>query len=299
MEENNVDYGPFEWYKAKTIEEMRSDLVDMANGNYFEDDKQYAFISGDRLVVRSGKELNDQISEGYDAREVLDFSEYTVAARYVKDIKGFVEYDKEIDGFNIQKDGKEFAGKYLQYLDQLNQVVYFPGEPLTKEDVEKGLEYQDGMVFASEIGTGVVGDYAQTGFKSVDEFYKWYLTDVATLQSVLEEGQTQAEDLSIVDKGFYDDELTVPNTRFPRKPETTELVPESGPSLPVNPKTGFPYNTYKRPDKFAISQQEQALKPEINPLQKGQEFIDLMADMRRINPKIQRTQVKPERRRFF
>jgi len=300
MEENNVDYGPFEWYKAKTIEEMRNDLVDMANGNYFEDDKQYAFMSSGKLVVRTGKELNDQIPEGYSAEEVLDFNDYMVVARYVKDIKQFVEYDKEVDGFNIQKDGKEFAGKYLQYLDQLNQVVYIPGNPLTRQDVERGLDLQDGMVHASEIQTGAIDDYIQTGFKSVDEFYEWYLSDVAPYQSVLESGQTQAEDLSIVDKGFYGDELTEPNSRFPRKEvaeknkfkEETEELRNKYP-MSVN------YNNYKRPDKFSISQQEQALKPEINPLQKGQQFIDLMADMRRINPKVQRTQVKPERRRFF
>lgn len=300
MEENNVDYGPFEWYEAKTVEEMRSDLVDMANGNYFEDDKQYAFMSSGKLVVRTGKELNDQVSEGYSAEEVLDFNDYGVVARYVKDIKQFVEYDKEIDGFNIQKDGKEFAGKYLEYLDQLNQVVYIPGKPLTREDVEKDLQYQDGMVYASEIAEGAIGDYAQTGFKSVDEFYEWYLSDVAPYQSVLQEGQTQAEDLSIVDKGFYGDKLTEPNSRFPRKEvaERNELKEETE-ELKDKYPMAVNFNRFNRPDKFAISQQEQALKPQVNPLQKGQQFIDLMADMRRINPKVQRTQVKPERRRFF
>lgn len=296
MEENNL--GPFDWYKAKTIEEMRSDLVDMTNGNYFENDKQYAFMVSGKLVVRSGAEINDQIPEGYDANEVSQFTDFQVVSSYVKDIKQFVEYDKEVDGFDIRKNGKDFATRYLDMLDQMNQVGYFPPRGTTPQDLERGLDLQDGMVHASELQTGAIGDYIQTGFKSVDEFYEWYLSDVAPYQAVLKKGQKQAEDLSIVDAGFYGDDLTEPNSRFPRREiaEKNQLKEKSQELRDEYPMT---FNQYQRPQRFAINRDELPLKPDVNPMQQGQDFIDTMADMRRINPKVNRNKMKPERRRFF
>ena len=89
------------------------------------------------------------------------------------------------------------------------------------------LSYGDGMTMASEIQTGIIGDYIKTGFKDTKEFYDWYLRDVAPHQAVLQPGQTQAEDFSIVGEGFYDDKtepfvdpMATPNTRFARRPAT-------------------------------------------------------------------------------
>ena len=81
------------------------------------------------------------------------------------------------------------------------------------------VQYDEGMIIASEIQTGSVTDYIDGGFKNTAEFYEWYLRDVANLQAVLKPGQTQAEDFSIVDEGFYDSQ-DAPNTRFPQRPET-------------------------------------------------------------------------------
>jgi hypothetical protein len=306
-ENNSADvFGELDWYKAKTVEEMRSDLVLLAQGKYFDNDQDYAAANdnpnnkgpklggNEKVSIISGFDLNDQAPEGPGPEEYKDMSDDQIVSVYISRIKRYPPI-VEIE------DPVAFADAFLPALDNINNVAqYFrTGEGTKESPMGSKVKYDEGMIIASEIQTGSVTDYIDGGFKNTAEFYEWYLRDVANLQPVLQPGQKQAEDFSIVGKGFYDDELTVPNTRFPRKPETTELVPESEPSLPVNPKTEFPYNTYKRPDKFAISQQEQALKPEINPLQKGQEFIDLMADMRRINPKVQRTQVKPERRRLL
>ena len=131
------------------------------------------------------------------------------------------------------------------------------------------------------------------------------LSDLSNLQVVMQPGQKQAEDFSIVDAGFYDNEepfvdpMLVPNTKFPRRPddETSNLgLTEGNMNVPATPDMFF--NDYQRPNRFAINPNEQPLKPQVNPLQKGQDFIDIMADMRRTNPKAANKK-KVERRRFF
>lgn len=313
MEENNL--GPFDWYRALTVEQMREALIKMVNGQYFEDEKQYAFLNtGGDLVVRTGKELNDQIPEGYDVEELMTFSDDTIVRRYVSDIKTYVEYDKEVDGFSIKEDGLEFAKNYLDLLDQMNQVVYIPPGPTSREEIERGLDYQDGMLHATEIQTGYIGDVTQTGFKDHDEFYKWYLKDVAPFQSVLQPGQTQAEDLSIVGKDFYNKELTQPNSRFPRKPEAEEGVVVSEENTMVDtteteevqPKfrdtSDLKFNKYMRPGSYALNPNLQNLPPETNPMQNGQDYFNMLADLRRMKPKetqVVKEKMKPEKRRFF
>ena len=185
---------------------------------------------------------------------------------------------------------EEFAEAYLPALDNMNNVA-------AVFSWDTHLNYGNGMELASEIQTGAITDYIATGFKDTNEFYDWYLSDVANIQVVLQPGQKQAEDFSIVDAGFYDNEepfddpMSTPNTKFPRKLEQQEDVPN----------TKFPrpeFSQYNRPNKFAINPDEQPLKPQVNPLQKGQDFIDIMADMRRINPKVTKKN-NVERRRFF
>mgnify|MGYP003110508280 CR=1 FL=1 len=288
MEENNTTpFGELDWYRAKTIEEMRSDLITMAKGDYFNDETSYVFKASGDIVIRSGEELNDQAPEGPGPEEYEQMTDEQIVQQYITRIKMYPPL--------VEIEDKEgFAEAYLPALDNMNNVAaVFSGNT--------HVEYGDGMTIASEIQTGAITDYIATGFKDTKEFYDWYLSDVANLQAVMQPGQVQAEDFSIVDGSFYDDEkqtdepfvdpMPVPNTRFPRKPEQEEDVPN----------TTFPrpeFTKYNRPKKFAINPNEQPLKPEVNPLQRGQDFVDIMADMRRMKPKVAKK--KPvERRRFF
>lgn len=283
-ENNNTDvFGELDWYKAKTVEEMRSDLITMAKGNYFSNEQSYVFKSSGKIVIRSGEEINDQAPEGPGPEEYEQMNDEQIVQQYITRIKMYPPL--------VQIENKEeFAEAYLPALDNMNNVAaMFSGDT--------HLNYGNGMELASEIQTGAITDYIATGFKDTNEFYDWYLRDVANIQAVLQPGQKQAEDFSIVDAGFYDNEepfddpMSTPNTKFPRKPEQQEDVPN----------TKFPrpeFSQYNRPNKFAINPDEQPLKPQVNPLQKGQDFIDIMADMRRINPKVTKKN-NVERRRFF
>jgi hypothetical protein len=283
-ENNNTDvFGELDWYKAKTVEEMRSDLITMAKGNYFSNEQSYVFKASGKIVIRSGEEINDQAPEGPGPEEYEQMNDEQIVQQYITRIKMYPPL--------VQIENKEeFAEAYLPALDNMNNVAaMFSGDT--------HLNYGNGMELASEIQTGAITDYIATGFKDTNEFYDWYLSDVANIQAVLQPGQKQAEDFSIVDAGFYDNEepfddpMSTPNTKFPRKPEQQEDVPN----------TKFPrpeFSQYNRPNKFAINPDEQPLKPQVNPLQKGQDFIDIMADMRRINPKVTKKN-NVERRRFF
>lgn len=283
-ENNNTDvFGELDWYKAKTVEEMRSDLITMAKGDYFSNEQSYVFKASGKIVIRSGEEINDQAPEGPGPEEYEQMNDEQIVQQYITRIKMYPPL--------VQIENKEeFAEAYLPALDNMNNVAaVFSGDT--------HLNYGNGMELASEIQTGAITDYIATGFKDTNEFYDWYLSDVANIQAVLQPGQKQAEDFSIVDAGFYDDEepfvdpMSTPNTKFPRKPEQQEDVPN----------TKFPrpeFAQYNRPNKFAINPDEQPLKPQVNPLQKGQDFIDIMADMRRINPKVTKKN-NVERRRFF
>jgi len=283
-ENNNTDvFGELDWYKAKTVEEMRSDLITMAKGDYFSNEQSYVFKASGKIVIRSGEEINDQAPEGPGPEEYEQMNDEQIVQQYITRIKMYPPL--------VQIENKEeFAEAYLPALDNMNNVAaVFSGDT--------HLNYGNGMELASEIQTGAITDYIATGFKDTNEFYDWYLSDVANIQVVLQPGQKQAEDFSIVDAGFYDNEepfddpMSTPNTKFPRKPEQQEDVPN----------TKFPrpeFSQYNRPNKFAINPDEQPLKPQVNPLQKGQDFIDIMADMRRINPKVTKKN-NVERRRFF
>lgn len=283
-ENNNTDvFGELDWYKAKTVEEMRSDLITMAKGDYFSNEQSYVFKASGKIVIRSGEEINDQAPEGPGPEEYEQMNDEQIVQQYITRIKMYPPL--------VQIENKEeFAEAYLPALDNMNNVAaVFSGDT--------HLNYGNGMELASEIQTGAITDYINTGFKDTNEFYDWYLSDVANIQVVLQPGQKQAEDFSIVDAGFYDNEepfddpMSTPNTKFPRKPEQQEDVPN----------TKFPrpeFAQYNRPNKFAINPDEQPLKPQVNPLQKGQDFIDIMADMRRINPKVTKKN-NVERRRFF
>jgi hypothetical protein len=255
----------------------------MAKGNYFSNEQSYVFKASGKIVIRSGEEINDQAPEGPGPEEYEQMNDEQIVQQYITRIKMYPPL--------VQIENKEeFAEAYLPALDNMNNVAaMFSGDT--------HLNYGNGMELASEIQTGAITDYIATGFKDTKEFYDWYLSDVANIQAVLQPGQKQAEDFSIVDAGFYDNEepfddpMSTPNTKFPRKPEQQEDVPN----------TKFPrpeFSQYNRPNKFAINPDEQPLKPQVNPLQKGQDFIDIMADMRRINPKVTKKN-NVERRRFF
>jgi len=304
-ENNSADvFGELDWYKAKTIEEMRSDLVLLAQGKYFDNDQDYAAANdnpnnkgpklggNDKVSIISGFDLNDQAPEGPGPEEYKDMSDDQIVSVYISRIKRYPPI-VEI------KDPVAFADAFLPALDNINNVAqYFrTGEGTKESPMGSKVQYDEGMIIASEIQTGSVTDYIDGGFKNTAEFYEWYLRDVANLQAVLQPGQKQAEDFSIVDAGFYDDKepfvdpMSTPNTKFPTKPEQQEDVPNSKFPRPE-------FSQYNRPNKFAINPNEQPLKPQVNPLQKGQDFIDIMADMRRTNPKVANKK-KVERRRFF
>jgi len=204
-ENNNTDvFGELDWYRAKTVEEMRNDLIIMAKGDYFNDETSYVFMSGGEIVIRSGFDLNDQAPEGPGPEEYQQMSDEQIVQQYVSRIKMYPPLVSIAD-----KEG--FAEAYLPALDNMNNVASVFGNDV---------QYGDGMTMASEIQTGAIGDYIQTGFKDTKEFYKWYLSDVAPHQAVMQPGQKQAEDFSIVDEGFYEETTPPPNTRFPRRPQT-------------------------------------------------------------------------------
>ncbi len=208
------EFGPLDWYRAKTVEDMRSDLVAMAKGDYFDDKQEYAFIAEGGLVIRTGAELNDQAPEGPGPEEYQSMDEEGIVSQYISRIKMYPPY---VD----IKDQEGFAEAFLPALDNMNNVAayYMTGKGTRNDPMKSQIQYGNGMELASEIQTGAITDYISTGFKSKEEFYEWYLRDVANIQAVLQPGQTQAEDFSIVDEGFYD-ETPPPNTRFPRRPET-------------------------------------------------------------------------------
>jgi len=231
MEENNTNpFGELDWYRAKTIEEMRSDLVSMAKGNYFQDDMSYVFKAGGDIVIRTGAELNDQAPEGPGPEEYQQMNDDQIVEQYVSRIKMFPP-------LVTIEDQKGFAEAYLPALDNINNVASVFGN---------NVQYDDGMSIASEIQTGVIGDYIQTGFKDTKEFYDWYLSDVAPHQAVMQPGQTQAEDFSIVDKGFYDDTMEAPNTVFPQKPEE-QPTPPPNTVFPQRPQTQNKVDLFKQP----------------------------------------------------
>ena len=214
MEENNTTpFGELDWYKAKTVEEMRADLVSMAQGNYFNDETSYVFKASGEVVIRTGEELNDQAPEGPGPEEYQQMNDEQIVQQYITRIKMFPPL-VSID------DQEGFAEAFLPALDNMNNVASVVGG-------DTHISYGDGMTMASEIQTGIIGDYIKTGFKDTKEFYDWYLRDVAPHQAVLQPGQTQAEDFSIVGEGFYDDKtepfvdpMATPNTRFARRPAT-------------------------------------------------------------------------------
>jgi hypothetical protein len=204
-EDNNTDvFGGLDWYRAKTVEEMRNDLITMANGNYFNDEASYVFMAGGKVVIRSGFDLNDQAPEGPGAEEYQQMSDEQIVQQYVSRIKMYPPLVSIADQ-------QGFAEAYLPALDNMNNVASVFGNDV---------QYGDGMTMASEIQTGAIDDYIQTGFKDTKEFYEWYLRDVAPHQAVMQPGQKQAEDFSIVDADFYEETTPPPNTRFPRKPQT-------------------------------------------------------------------------------
>lgn len=255
------EFGPLDWYRAKTVEQMRSDLVTMAQGNYFDDKQQYAFMAGGELVIRTGAELNDQAPEGPGPEEYQQMSEEQIVEQYVSRIKMFPPF---VD----IADQEEFAKAYLPALDNMNNVASVYGNKV---------QYGNGMELASEIQTGAITDYIASGFKSKEEFYEWYLRDVANNQAVLQPGQTQAEDFSIVDEGFYN-ETAPPNTRFPRKP-----------------KTQAEEDLFKQEDKSFADRFNENFNRDVGPITQkirnrpARDYYDLLAMMTRVGDTIANT----------
>lgn len=226
------EFGPLDWYRAKTVEQMRSDLVTMAEGNYFDDNQEYAFMSGGNLVIRTGAELNDQAPEGPGPEEYQMMSDEEIVEQYVTRIKMYPPF--------VDIEDKEgFASAFLPALDNMNNVASVYGNDV---------KYGDGMTLASEIQTGAITDYIATGFKDKAEFFEWYLRDVANNQVVLQPGQTQAEDFSVVDEGFYDDPMTTPNTRFAQKPVEEPIAPPNT-RFERNPRIQSKDTVFKQPGK--------------------------------------------------
>ena len=84
MEENNTTpFGELDWYKAKTVEEMRADLVSMAQGNYFNDETSYVFKASGDIVIRTGEELNDQAPEGPGPEEYQQMNDEQIVQQYI------------------------------------------------------------------------------------------------------------------------------------------------------------------------------------------------------------------------
>ena len=189
-----------DWYKARTVEEMRNDLIKQSTGDYFQDNVNYIFLASGELTIRSGEELNDQTPEGpgIEEFEIMDDDEV---------IKSYIERIKKYPPLVSVANKKQFFDTFLGRLDQLSNIAMsFEGKELSYE--------QDGQVLAGQVQEGNIGEQETT-----EEFWNWYLTNAAEIQAVLKPGQTQAEDFSIVDEGFYDSQ-DAPNTRFPQRPET-------------------------------------------------------------------------------
>ena len=111
MEENNTTpFGELDWYKAKTVEEMRADLVSMAQGNYFNDETSYVFKASGDIVIRTGEELNDQAPEGPGPEEYQQMNDEQIVQQYITRIKMYPPL-VEID------DQEGFAEAYLPALD--------------------------------------------------------------------------------------------------------------------------------------------------------------------------------------
>jgi len=189
------EFGPLDWYRGKTVEEMRNDLVTLAKGQYFDDDKEYAFMASGELVIRSGEELNDQTPEGPGPEEFMQMDDEDIVSSYISNIKMYPEY-ADI------KNQEGFAEAFLPALENMNNVAqrFTTGTGSRDNPIGSKLEYGDGMTIATEIYTGAITDYIATGFRNKEEFFKWYLSDVAHLQVVMQPGQVQAEDFSVVDK---------------------------------------------------------------------------------------------------
>ena len=167
-------------------------------------------IENGAIVIRTGEELNDQAPEG-PGQEYQQMNDEQIVQQYITRIKMYPPL-VSID--------KGFAEAFLPALDNMNNVASVVGG-------DTHISYGDGMTMATEIQTGAITDYIAPGFKDTKEFYDWYLSDVAPHQAVLQPGQTQAEDFSIVGEGFYDDKtepfvdlMATPNTRFARRPAT-------------------------------------------------------------------------------
>tara|TARA_Y100001937_G_C7084668_1_gene314752 strand:- start:501 stop:1295 length:795 start_codon:yes stop_codon:yes gene_type:complete len=264
-------------------------------------------MASKELVIRSGEELNDQTPEGPGPEEFMQMDDEDIVSSYISNIKMYPEY-ADI------KDQEGFAEAFLPALENMNNVAqrFMTGTGSRDNPMYSKLEYGDGMTIATEIYTGAITDYIATGFRNKEEFYEWYLRDVANLQVVMQPGQIQTEDFSVVDKDFYNDggqtnepfvdPMPVPNTRFPRKPEKSdEVKPEE-----INPKfsdtSNLQFDKFRRPGSYSLNPNVQNLPPETNPMQNGQDYFNMLADVRRIKPKSGNTikeKNKPEKRRFF
>ena len=301
------EFGPLDWWKGKTVEEMRNDLVSLAKGQYFDDDKQYAFMASKELVIRSGEELNDQTPEGPGPEEFMQMDDEDIVSSYISNIKMYPEY-ADI------KDQEGFAEAFLPALENMNNVAqrFMTGTGSRYNPMYSKLEYGDGMTIATEIYTGAITDYIATGFRNKEEFYEWYLRDVANLQVVMQPGQIQTEDFSVVDKDFYNDggqtnepfvdPMPVPNTRFPRKPEKSDEVKNEEIKPKFSDTSNLQFDKFRRPGSYSLNPNVQNLPPETNPMQNGQDYFNMLADVRRIKPKSGNTikeKNKPEKRRFF
>ena len=224
---NELDvFGELDWYRAKTIEEMRSDLVLLAQGKYFDNDQDYAAFTdnpynkgpkldgNENVAIISGFDLNDQAPEGPGPEDYATMDDKQIVSSYITSIKKFPPI-VEI------KDQEAFADAILSALDNMNNVAQYSttGKGTKEDPMGSKIEYDEGMLIATEMQTGAILDYVKSGFRNTGEFYEWYLNDLSNLQVVLQPGQTQAEDFSIVDEGFYDSQ-DAPNTRFPQRPET-------------------------------------------------------------------------------
>ncbi len=116
-ENNNTDvFGELDWYKAKTVEEMRSDLITMAKGNYFSNEQSYVFKASGKIVIRSGEEINDQAPEGPGPEEYEQMNDEQIVQQYITRIKMYPPL--------VQIENKEeFAEAYLPALDNMNNVA--------------------------------------------------------------------------------------------------------------------------------------------------------------------------------
>jgi len=136
-------------------------------------------------------------------------------------VKNYIERIKKYPPLVSVANKKQFFDTFLGRLDQLSNIAMsFEGKELSYE--------QDGQVLAGQVQEGNIGEQETT-----EEFWNWYLTNAAEIQAVLKPGQTQAEDFSIVDEGFYDSQ-DAPNTRFPQRPETqgdSSLIKQGDKSL--------------------------------------------------------------------